>query len=154
MNMLARNDGSWGSRELRNLNSMMDLFMREMGMKHPGWLDDNWESSIQVTLNDKSVTATLSCPGCRNEDMEVEVVGDMLNVNIKHASREDHTHEEGKKHYITRERSCREFSESIRMPVPVKGQEAKAKYIDGVLTIEIPRMDAPEKKYHSVRVEG
>ena len=57
------------------------------------------------------------------------------------------------KKYISRERCCHEFSESIRLPVPVKGQEATAKYADGVLTVIMPRYEEKHPEVHCISVQ-
>ena len=151
MNMLARNDSNWG-RELKNFNSMMDLFMREMGMRPAKWLDEGFDRGLQYMVDEKCVTAHLPCAGCKGSDFQVEVVGDMLNVSVKHSS--CNCEKEGKeKHFITKERCFREFTESCRLPVPVKGQEATAKYEDGVLTVTIPRLMEEKNTVHTVNVK-
>ncbi|MBR2363626.1 MAG: Hsp20/alpha crystallin family protein [Lentisphaeria bacterium] len=156
MNMLARNENNWG-RELKNFNSMMDLFIKEMGLRPAKWFDEALDNHLQVTVDEKTVTAVLPCAGCKGSDFEVEVVGDMLNVTFKHSScncGEEGKEEKKEKHFITKERCIREFSESIRIPVPVNGLEATAKYEDGVLSVIIPRVGVEEKKLHTVKVNG
>ena len=151
MNMLTRNDGSWNG-ELRNFNSMVDLFMREMGMRPAKWFDEGFDSRLQLKVEDKAVTALLPCAGCKGSDFQVDVVGDMLNVSVKHASCDCENEGKAKKHFVKKERCVREFSESIQLPVPVNGQDATAKYEDGVLTVTIPRVAEETGKLHTVKV--
>ena len=78
----------------------------------------------------------LPLPGFRSKDIQVEVVGDMLTVRAK---RETAAPENAKGHYLKRERSCTEYEETVRLSAPVRGQDATAKYTDGVLQVTIPR---------------
>lgn len=91
---------------------------------------------IELETGDAGVTARLPLPGVLTKDIDVEVVGDMLTIRAK---REEAVPRDAKGHYLKRERSCTEFEETVRLPVPVKGQDAAAKYTDGVLTVTIPR---------------
>ena len=91
---------------------------------------------IEWETGDKDVVAKLPLPGFRNKDIQVEVVGDMLTVRAK---RETTVPEKGKGHFLKRERTCTEYEETVRVPVPVKGQDASAKYTDGILQVTIPR---------------
>lgn len=149
--MLARNENNYG-RELTTFNSLMDLFMREMGAAHhPFFNGESNHDSLQLKVDEKEVTAILPCAGCRGSDFEVETSGDILTVKVKHSST---CEKEGKKkNYIARERCFREFTESIHLPVPVKGQEATAKYEDGILTISLPRMGKDEEKNRRIEVK-
>ena len=149
MNMLARHENF--NRELRNFNSMMDLFLHEIGKDgffHPS---ENPGKHLQLKVDEKNVTAFLPCAGCKGSDFEVEVVGDILNVTHKHSSEKNV--EEKEKKYISRERFCHEFTESIRLPVPVQGKDSTARYTDGVLTVTMPRCGEEHPRIHCVNVK-
>lgn len=151
MNMLARHD-NW-KKEWSNFNSMMDLFMREFNSRDPElWKMGDPGSRLQLQTEEKEVKAILPCAGCKGSDFEVDVVGDMLNIKVKHSSGSGKEEKKEKK-YIAKERYFCEFTESCRLPVPVKGQEASAKYEDGVLTITIPRLEPELPKIHTVTVK-
>lgn len=91
---------------------------------------------IELETGDADVVAKLPLPGFRSKDIQVEVVGDMLTVRAK---RETAAPENAKGHYLKRERSCTEYEETVRLSAPVRGQDATAKYTDGVLQVTIPR---------------
>ena len=102
------------------------------GLLRGSVFDSRWETEVL----DNEVIVKISCPGCKTDEFHLEIVGDFLDFKINHcAEKETHC----KKHYVFRERACAEYEESIKLPVPVKGAEAKAKYVDGVLHISIPR---------------
>ena len=109
------------------------------GLLRSSIFDSKWETEV----HEKEVTVKISCPGCKNSEFDLEIIGDFLNFKLHHCEEQSDT---GKgRHYIFRERSCAEYEESIKLPVPVIGAEAKAKYADGIVHVTIPRdMNAPE----------
>ena len=56
-------------------------------------------------------------------------------------------------HYLRRERSYEEYEESVKLPVRVKGGETKAEYVDGVLTVTLPREEEAQPRTHVVKVK-
>ena len=103
------------------------------GLLRGSVFDSRWETEVR----EKEVVVKISCPGCRNSDFNLEIVGDFLNFKVRHCEESEST---GKnKHYVFRERSCAEYEDSIKLPVAVTGAEAKAKYSDGVICVTIPR---------------
>lgn len=44
------------------------------------------------------------------------------------------------------ERSCGSFARSIRFPVAVDTEAAKASYLDGVLKVEVPKKQAESRR--------
>ncbi|MBR7130873.1 MAG: Hsp20/alpha crystallin family protein [Lentisphaeria bacterium] len=104
------------------------------GLLRGSVFDSRWETEV----HDDDVVVKISCPGCKNDEFQLEIVGDFLNFKVHHC---EESAGEGKKnkHYVFRERSCAEYEESIKLPVPVKGAEAKAKYAHGVVSVTIPR---------------
>lgn len=103
------------------------------GLLRSSVFDSRWETE----LHDEDVVVKISCPGCRNSDFDLQIVGDILTFKVRRCEEKETS--EKSKHYVFRERSCAEYEDSIKLPVPVKGAEAKAKYADGVIAVTIPR---------------
>lgn len=142
MNMLSKSDSA-PARGFRGGFPAMDSWMRgfldRFGSFSPELFSgSHFESALEVEVGEKEVTAKLPCAGCCPEDFVVEIVGDFLTVNVKHCEKCTPQKDDGK-HYICKERSSAEFEESLRLPVAVNGSGAKAKYVDGVLVLTIPR---------------
>ena len=109
------------------------------GLLRGSIFDSRWETEV----GEKDVTVKISCPGCRGSEFDLEITGDILDFKL-HRCEEKPEADKGK-HFVFRERSCAEYEECVRLPVPVKGAEAAAKYIDGVVVVTIPRdLAAPE----------
>ena len=147
-NLMARH----GNGELDFGARDFDRIMRQLF----DWKEDEFPlamggSRTQMKVLDDRVEVKLPAPGCKAGDFDIEIVDDLLTVKVTHESRDGSGDDE--KHYLVRERSFEEYEESVRIPVSVKGHEAEAKYVDGVLEIAIPR-EAPKKNTgHTVEVK-
>ena len=150
MNMLTRNGNTW---ELNfGMPSMERLMRRMFDLAGVEASLDFRSSRMEVEVNDDDVTVKLPAPGCAPDNFDIEVVNDFVTVRVK---RECSCAEspESDRHYILRERSFDEFEESVKLPVRVKGHEAKAAYTDGVLELVIPREDAKKNAKSVIKVK-
>jgi len=151
MNMVSRwhgNDAQLPS-SMRGWDELMNSFFGAWPTLKAGWLPEGAEE-MEVEVGDDSVIASIPLAGYRNEDIEVEVVGDCLTVR---ATRKEEKNIDEKSRYVRRERTNMEFSESVRLPVQVVGPQAKAEYADGVLKVTLPRMSCSKPASHVVKVE-
>ena len=129
-------------RLFRNMFSPFAVFTPEVIGSNTGF------PQMEVETDEKEIRARLPLPGFKSEQIEVEVVGDLLTVRAK---RESVVPGE-KSHFLKKERSCSEYEETIRLPAAVRGQDAEAKFKDGVLTVAIPR-DCEQTKNHVIAVK-
>jgi len=108
------------------------------------------EKRLELEVGKTEVTAKLPVPGCKPADVNVEVVGDYLTVRAK---RSDEIKPDEKSHFLRHERSYEEYEETVKLPVKVKGAETRAKCLDGILTVTMPREEAEKPASHVVNVE-
>ena len=154
MNMLARN------RNPRGLNfelstQPLEEMVKSMFSCFPGFRSDlvfggQIDTKLDVAVRDKYVEVKFPCPGRCKEDFEIEVVGDFLTVRVVDCGK--HKECADNKRYVIRERVCKSYEESVKLPVPVRGAETRAKYEHGVLEIAIPRMGEEKNGAHVVKV--
>lgn len=137
---------------LRGMDDLVHaLFGRLNTEFSPEWMHDcGCEPQLELETTEDAVVARLPIPGCKPENIDVEVLGDCLTVR---ASREEAASEDENARYLRRERSTEEYEESVRLPVPVCGGETVAKYVDGVLTITLPRVKEEKPRSHVVQVK-
>lgn len=119
------------------------------------WDDDEFpltggNTRTQLKVLDDRVEVKLPAPGCKSGDFDIEIADDLLTVKVTHESGDENT--DAGKHYLVRERTFNSYEESIRIPVSVKGHQAEAKYVDGVLEISIPREEPKQNAGHTVKV--
>ena len=92
--------------------------------------------STDVIETDETIVVTMEVPGVNKDDIDVEVIGDELSVSAKRAI--NHEHKDECVHRCELDHDV--FKRSIRLPVDVKSEEAKATLCNGVLEITLPKV--------------
>ena len=87
--------------------------------------------------DDDKVFVRIEAPGMRREDFNIELHGDTLTVWGE--KRSDREVRRGR--YAIGQCAYGTFRRDVALPVPVKAEETKATYRDGVLRIELPKAD-------------
>lgn len=95
---------------------------------------------------------TMNLPGVKKEDIQAELKDGYLTINAVSNSNKDEKDKDGK--YIRKERYSGSCSRSFYVGDAVTQDDVKAKFENGVLTLEVPKKEeAPkveEKKYISI----
>lgn len=152
MNMLRKwnlNDGLLPV-ALGGIDDLLHSVFNRISDFGPEWMSDRaGGGTLDMEIGEKEVAVILPLPGCDEETIEVEMLGDILTIR---AERHEAANME-EKHYLRRERTAMNYEESVKLPVRVDGDRAKAKYEDGVLTVSLPRMVNAADRTHVVKVE-
>jgi HSP20 family protein len=106
-----------------------------------------WAPAMDLCETSDGYAVTVELPGTKSEDITVECYEHVLTVKGEKRSERDEQDEH--RHYS--ERSFGRFSRSVRVPSDAS-DDVKAKFNDGVLTIEIPKVE--EKKPRTVAIES
>jgi len=101
-----------------------------------------------VYETDDSVVVEMDLPGVDPNNVEITVEGETLKVE----GRQEEKEEEKGRDYFRREIRRGTFSRIFTLPSPVKEDEAKAEYNDGILRITIPKLE-PKKPGKKVKIE-
>ena len=105
-------------------------------------MENSFVPSANVKENSKGFVIELSAPGFNKKDINIEVDDKMLKIysEIKNeVENKDDT-------IIKREFHYNSFERSFQLPENVNAEKIKANYNDGILSIEIPKMEKEEKK--------
>jgi HSP20 family protein len=97
--------------------------------------------AIDVAEADGKYVVTVELPGCAKNDITVELQDGVL--AIRGEKRDEREEKKEKRHYV--ERTYGSFARSFRLP-PDAGDEARASFQNGVLTIEVPKGDKPKAR--------
>ena len=129
---------------LSDMNRVMNRMQR--------WMDQSWpfedeelglsgESlSIDMHSDDNMITVNASVPGLKEEDINIDVNGDILTISAeKKFEREE---DDDNRNWHFREIRQGRFSRSVRLPDDVKVDEAEASLEDGMLTIRLPKAES------------
>jgi HSP20 family protein len=98
--------------------------------------------AVNIVQSDKSYAVEVAAPGLKKNDFKIEVEDGILTIS---AEKEEEKEDKNKK-YTRREYSYNAFSRSFVLPENVKASDVKAQYEDGVLRINVPKMQVETKK--------
>jgi HSP20 family protein len=100
-----------------------------------------------VFEDERRVMVRLEVPGMERKDFHIEVLGDTLTVRGE--KRFERESSEGRWRML--QCAYGNFHRNVQLPAPVKREEARATYRDGVLRIELPKAEV--RKPHTVEVK-
>ncbi|NNM97572.1 MAG: Hsp20/alpha crystallin family protein [Candidatus Dormibacteraeota bacterium] len=95
---------------------------------------------LDIKQTDKEFVIEASVPGFTPE--EVEVTADQGVLTIR-GERKLESDSDVKSTYLRRERAVYSFVRQLTLPVDVKESEISAGFLNGVLTLHLPRVEAP-----------
>ena len=103
--------------------------------------------AINVWAAEDSAKITAELPGINKDDLEINVTGDTL--TLSGVREQDDLPEDAR--YHRQERRYGDFSRSIQLPYTVNVNKVKAVFKNGVLTVELPRVEAEKPKKITVK---
>ncbi len=105
-------------------------------------------SDIKET--EKNIIANIELPGIPKENIELNVTENSIEVKAQKKAEK----EVKKKGMYSYEASASQFYRKLPLPAEIKPDQAKAKFKDGLLKVEVPKVKQIEhKKSKSVKIE-
>jgi HSP20 family protein len=135
--------------EFVSLRDAMERLFDEQ-LFRPLWTSGEREvlPALDLLATADAVVAKVALPGVKPEDVDIVISEDV--VTVKGSFKEEkETSEAG---YIHRELSRGSFSRSFSLPTTVKADAATATFVDGVLTLTLPKTE--QAKPTHVKVEA
>lgn len=109
--------------------------------------------AINVKESDGEYTVELAAPGLKKEDFNVNIDRDG-NLHIHMESKAEHKDEDKKSHYLRCEFSYSKYEQTLLLPDDVDKDRIEAKVNDGVLTVNLPKVEKlPEKTMKQIEVK-
>lgn len=125
--------------------SMFDEFWKD-------WQGENnnsdWVPAANIKEEETKYHVELSAPGYKREDIKVSVEDDTLTIT----GQVKVENEEKKENYIKREFRSGNFKRSFNLNGMVNLDKIDAKYEDGVLKIDLPKVENEVKKLKEIKV--
>lgn len=109
-----------------------------------GYKEKNSMMKTDVKEDDEKYEIDMSIPGVKKEDIKAELKDGCLTVSAATSSENEEKDE--KQRYIRRERYFGSCSRSFYVGKEITQDEIKAKYENGVLTIDIPKKEEKKKE--------
>ena len=97
---------------------------------------------LDVVQNEEDVVVRASLPGVKADDVEVTVEDGVLRITA--ADESEREEQDGR--YLVRERRSAKYHRALRLPDTVDADKAETQYVDGVLTITFPKVEAKKAK--------
>ena len=101
--------------------------------------------AINVKETPQAYVVELAAPGTRKEDFMVNI-NDEGNLALKLERKEDEQESNKQFHYLRREFSYTKYEQTLILPDDVDKEKIAAKVENGVLTINLPKLDEQKVK--------
>lgn len=106
-----------------------------------------WRPSIEVKQTEHEYKVKVQLPGVKKEDINVELDNEFMTVTAEiEEEKEEKEEKEKNEKYHTCEFRYGKYKRTISFDQPIKQDEAKAEYKNGVLKIIIPKQHAENIK--------
>lgn len=107
----------------------------------------DWMPAVDMSENEKQIVVHAEVPGMDAKDIDISLNGRVLTMKGERKQEQ----EEKEKNYYRIERKYGSFSRSFELPADVDANKVKAKYKDGVLTLNLPKTKGQSVKKIEVK---
>lgn len=128
-------------------NLLEDLFF-DSKLDFPSFSERFSVPAVNVLENSDMFVLEVAAPGLKKEDFTIEVEKDTLVIGAKsmsetvtHSDNDKDTEKTPENQYTRKEFSYSNFRRSFRLPEVVDTENIKANYTDGVLKINLPKVE-------------
>ena len=97
--------------------------------------------AVNVKENETAFILELAAPGLKKEDLKVNVANNNLTIAYNSEVKSEETTDTFTRH----EFGFTSFERSFRLPKTVNADAIKAAYTDGILTVELPKVEVKEE---------
>lgn len=105
---------------------------------------------VDVLEQGDALVVKASLPGVRPEDVGVQIQQNVLMITGQHHEEQDHQ----QSRYHLAERRTGRFSRAIALPVAVDANACEATFVDGVLTLSLPKAEQARTKQVPIRTQS
>ena len=121
---------------------MEELISNFWGSNPTNWLDGNLSPAVDVSEQENAFLMKVDIPGLEAKDLNVQVHGNTVTVSGQRQEEK----ETKDKTYYRMERRQGSFSRTINMPCNINEGEVAAEYVNGVLSLTLPKTEASKPK--------
>ena len=107
----------------------------------------DWMPAVDMSENEKEIVVHAEVPGMDSKDIDISLNGRVLTMKGERKQEQ----EEKEKNYYRIERKYGSFSRSFELPADVDPNKVKAKYKDGILTLNLPKTKEQSTKKIEVK---
>lgn len=103
---------------------------------------DTTKPNIDVVDKDDKIFVAIDMPGVEKKNIFVHIKSDILEISAE-KKKDENSKSWG---YIKRERASTNYYRNILLPIDVDGDKVDATFKDGVLSIEMPKIEGRSRK--------
>ena len=104
--------------------------------------------AVNVKDTETAYHIDVAAPGAKKEDFGLTLNQNVLTISFKHEQNADETQD----NYVRKEFAFQSFERSFRLPKTVNAEGIKATYTDGILTVELPKMELPKPEVKQIEI--
>lgn len=104
---------------------------------------------IDITETDTEVTATAELPGIDKKDVEINVHDNILEIKGQTSK----VNENKNQNFYLNERYYGSFDRRLALPAEVDSEKTTAKFENGILTINMPKLHPNERKGRKIDIQ-
>lgn len=131
--------------EIEQLRRQMDQMFDEISGSN-GLSQVTFKPAIELTDGEENLTLRAEVPGVEAKDLDISVTRDAVTIKGEHRYQNE-TQEKGFYHSEFR---YGKFERTIKLPVAVQNDQAKAEFNNGILTLTLPKV--AEAQHRVVKV--
>ena len=103
-----------------------------------------WSPVTDVREHEDGLNVVVELPGLSSEDVSVSVENGVLSISGEKKQENEEGDSEGNNHLV--ERRYGKFERTFRLPRSVDSEQVKAKFENGLLTIDLPKSEKAKKR--------
>ncbi len=131
----------------REIDRMFDEAFEDFGIRRS--TRNGFIPTVNVYETEEAVNIEMEIPGIEKDELDIDLSDGVLTVKgEKKDEREDKS-----RNYHLYERTFGSFSRSFRIPDNVDQDQAKAKYEEGILKIELPKKEEAKREAKKLEIE-
>ncbi|WP_234987209.1 Hsp20/alpha crystallin family protein [Bacillus sinesaloumensis] len=127
------------------MKSMNEFFSHKPVKRLLDTIDEFFErpfplSTIPIDMyeTDAELIISADLPGVKKEQIDIEYSEKYITITVNHIEEIEENNE--KKHYYVKKHSFNKASRTVALPYPVRTNQLKASYVNGVLKIRAPKL--------------
>lgn len=130
------------------MNQLLSHYYSDAQQSEP--LDEiEWVPPLDVLENKDDIVVKVDMPGMTPDKIDLSILGDVLHIRGERAREVDREDE----NYHTIERGYGKFDRQIVLPAPVAADRIRATYKDGILCVEMPKLEKEKVEKVNVTLE-
>jgi HSP20 family protein len=131
-----------------DMNRLFNTFFDAPTGGNGGGAARRWIPAMDLVETDEHFVLKADLPGLSDEDVHIDVDGDVLTVSGERKSE----HEDKREGYVRVERSYGSFRRSLTLPEGVDADAVSASFDRGVLEVRIPKPEQRQPRRVAIQV--